>query len=230
MIAALIGKLPGEALWLELALADLSLPSSLPVSLPSRLVDQRPDIRAAESALHAASAAVGAAEADRLPDLELTGSFGGASTTLADLLLHSNQAWAIAGGVTQPLFHGGALMHRQKAAEAGLDQARAQYRSTVVAAFQNVADVLEAIDDAAAAYAAAVRTEESARQALAIGQSRSRLGAVSGVDILVLEQAHQAALASRAQMQAARYADSVALYQALGGGWWDRTGPSARRS
>ena len=228
LIAALIGKLPGEAPWLELTLADLSLPSTLPVSLPSHLVDQRPDIRAAEAALHAASAAVGAAEADRLPDLELTGSFGGASTTLADLLLHSNQAWAIAGGVTQPLFHGGALMHRQKAAEAALDQARAQYRSTVIAAFQNVADVLEAIHDDAAAYTAAVRTEEAARQALAIGQSRSRLGAISGADILVLEQAHQTALASRAQMQAARYADSVALYQALGGGWWDRTGPSPR--
>ncbi len=227
LIAALIGKLPGEAPWLELTLADLSLPSSLPVSLPSRLADQRPDIRAAEAALHAASAAVGAAEADRLPDLELTGSFGGASTTLADLLLHSNQAWAIAGGVTQPLFHGGALMHRQKAAEAGLDQARAQYRSTVIAAFQNVSDVLEAIDDDAAAYAAAIQTEAAARQALAIGQSRARLGAVSGADILVLEEALQAALSSRAQIQAARYADSVALYQALGGGWWDRTGHSS---
>ena len=230
LIAALIGKLPGEAPWLDLKLADLSLPSSLPVSLPSRLVDQRPDIRAAEAALHAASAAVGAAEADRLPDLELTGSFGGASTTLADLLLHSNQAWSIAGGITQPLFHGGALMHREKAAEAGLDQARAQYRSTVIAAFQNVADVLEAIGDDAAAYAAAVQTEEAARQALTIGASRTRLGAVSGVDILVLEQAHQAALASRAQTQGARYADSVALYQALGGGWWDRTAAPAGES
>ena len=224
LVAALVGKLPGDAPWLELKLEDLSLPTSLPVSLPSHLVDQRPDIRAAEANLHAATAAVGAAEADRLPDLELNGSFGGASTTLADLLLHSNQAWSIAGGITQPLFHGGALLHKQKAAEAALDQARAQYRSTVIAAFQNVSDVLQAIDGDGAAYATAARTEEAARQALAIGEARTRQGAISGVDVLVLEQAREAAVASRVQMQAARYADSVALFQALGGGWWDWTG------
>ena len=224
LIAALAGRLPSEAAAPRLALADLSLPGALPVSLPSRLVDQRPDIRAAEAALHAASAAVGAAEADRLPDIELSAGFGGASTVLSDLLSHSDQAWSVAAGFTQPIFHGGALAHRQKAAEAALDQARAQYRSTVVSAFQNVADVLQAVEHDAEALQADAAAEQAARQALDIAQARARLGAVSGGAVLSIQQTYQTALAARVQAQAARLSDSVALFEALGGGWWNRDG------
>jgi NodT family efflux transporter outer membrane factor (OMF) lipoprotein len=203
-------------------LADLTLPVDLPVSLPSRLVNQRPDIRAAEAALHAATAAVGVAEADRLPDLELSASFGGASTILSNLLSHSDQAWSVAAGITEPLFHGGALLHKQKAAEAVLDQTRAQYRSTVIAAFQNVADILQAIEHDADALAADAAAVQAAHQALDIAQARARLGSVSGGSVLGIQQSYQTALAALVQAEAARFTDTVTLFQALGGGWWNR--------
>jgi NodT family efflux transporter outer membrane factor (OMF) lipoprotein len=222
MIAALSGQFPSEATVMPLRLADLTLPVSLPVSLPSRLVNQRPDIRAAEAALHAATAAVGVAEADRLPDLELSASFGGASTILSNLLSHSDQAWSVAAGITEPLFHGGALLHKQKAAEAVLDQTRAQYRSTVIAAFQNVADILQAIEHDADALAADAAAVQAAHQALDIAQARARLGSVSGGSVLGIQQSYQTALAALVQAKAARFTDTVTLFQALGGGWWNR--------
>jgi NodT family efflux transporter outer membrane factor (OMF) lipoprotein len=222
MIAALAGQFPSEATVMSLRLADLTLPVDLPVSLPSRLVNQRPDIRAAEAALHAATAAVGVAEADRLPDLELSASFGGASTILSNLLSHSDQAWSVAAGITEPLFHGGALLHKQKAAEAVLDQTRAQYRSTVIAAFQNVADILQAIEHDADALAADAAAVQAAHQALDIAQARARLGSVSGGSVLGIQQSYQTALAALVQAEAARFTDTVTLFQALGGGWWNR--------
>jgi NodT family efflux transporter outer membrane factor (OMF) lipoprotein len=222
MIAALSGQFPSEAAVMPLRLGDLTLPASLPISLPSRLVNQRPDIRAAEAALHAATAAVGVAEADRLPDLELSANFGGASTILSNLLSPSDQAWSVAAGITQPLFHGGALLHKQKAAQAVLDQTRAQYRSTVIAAFQNVADILQAIEHDADALAADAAAVQAAHQALDIAQARARLGSVSGGSVLGIQQSYQTALAALVQAEAARFTDTVTLFQALGGGWWNR--------
>ena len=222
MLAALTGHLPSEAVAARLTLTDLTLPPSLPVSLPSNLVNQRPDIRAAEAALHAATAAVGVAEADRLPDLELNAGFGGASTVLSNLLTPGNQAWSVAAGLTQPLFDGGTLFHKQKAAEAVLDQTRAQYRSTVVAAFQNVADTLQAIAQDSDAMSVDTAAFEAARQALEIARARARLGAASGGSVLAIQQAYQNALLTLVQAKAARLADTVTLLQALGGGWWNR--------
>ena len=222
MIAALTGQFPSEAAVFSLSLANLTLPTSLPVSLPSRLVSQRPDIRAAEAVLHAATAAVGAAQADRLPDLELSANFGGASTILSSLLNNSDQAWSVAGGITQPLFHGGALLHKEKAAEAALDQTRAQYRSTVIAAFQNVADTLQAIEHDADALAADAAAVQAAHQALDIAKARARLGSVSGGSVLGVQQSYQTALAALIQAESSRFTDTVTLFQALGGGWWNR--------
>lgn len=222
MLAALTGHLPSETVAARLTLADLTLPPSLPVSLPSNLVNQRPDIRAAEAALHAATAAVGVAEADRLPDLELNAGFGGASTVLSNLLTPGNQAWSVAAGLTQPLFDGGTLLHKQKAAEAVLDQTRAQYRSAVVAAFQNVADTLQAIAQDGDTMSVDTAAFEAARQALEIAQARARLGAASGGSVLAIQQAYQNALLTLIQAKAARFADTVTLLQALGGGWWNR--------
>jgi NodT family efflux transporter outer membrane factor (OMF) lipoprotein len=222
-LAALTGRSPAEALDEVLDLNAMSLPASLPVSLPAKLVGQRPDIRIAEANLHAASAGVGVAIAARLPSLSLTATAGGASTNFGQLLDQPNTFWTIGAGLSQPIFAGGALYHRQKAAEATLDQAKAQYRSAVITALQNVADTLGALKADADAQNAADRAERAARTSLAIARKQFEIGDASRVPLLNAEQAYQQALVARAQARANRYADTAALFQALGGGWWNRT-------
>jgi len=223
LIAALTGQLPSEEPAETFRLADLALPQELPLSLPSKLVDQRPDVRAAEANLHAASAQVGVAIANMLPQITLTATPGTVATDPALLFASGNYFWAIAGGVTQPIFEGGALLHKTRAARAALDQALAQYRGTVIAAFQNVADTLRALQGDAAAVRANLVAEETAAQSLEIARQRLRLGDVSYLTLLSAEQAYQQAVAALVQAQASRYADTAALFQALGGGWWNRT-------
>jgi NodT family efflux transporter outer membrane factor (OMF) lipoprotein len=221
-MAYLTGRAPSEASEAPIELAALTLPAALPVSLPSRLVEQRPDVRAAEANLHAATAQVGVAIANRLPNITLTANAGGASTSLSNLFSQGNGFWGLAADVAQPVFQGGTLLHRQKAAEAMLGQAKAQYRAAVLGAFQNVADTLEALQADSRALAATAKAEESAESALAITRRQLALGQVSGPSVLLAEQAYQQAVVGRLQAEAARYADTVALFQALGGGWWNR--------
>jgi NodT family efflux transporter outer membrane factor (OMF) lipoprotein len=221
-LAQLTGRFPSDVHNAPLDLASLTLPTDLPESLPSRLVAQRPDILAASANLHAASAQLGVAIAARLPAFTVTGQAGGASTLFSSLLSSQNSFYSIAGDVAQPIFQGGALYHRQKAAEANLDQAKAQYRGTVLSAFQNVADVLQALDADAAACAAAVQAETAAKTTLDITRRQLEAGQVAGLAVLLAEQTHEQALITRIQAQAARYADTVALYASLGGGWWNR--------
>jgi NodT family efflux transporter outer membrane factor (OMF) lipoprotein len=222
LIAALSGRLPADAAVEDIGLGDLSLPMDVPLSLPAKLVDQRPDIRAAEANLHAASAQVGVAIANRLPGLSLAANAGGSSTQISSLFTQGNSFWTLGATVSQPIFQGGALLHRQRAAEASLDQAKAQYRSTVIDAYQNVADALQALQADAAALRAADRAEQSAALSLSIVCKQLELGGVSNVVVLNAEQTYRQALLSRIQAQASRYADTVALIQALGGGWWNR--------
>jgi NodT family efflux transporter outer membrane factor (OMF) lipoprotein len=222
LIAALGGHLPSEAAADAIDLGQLTLPQALPVSLPSKLVEQRPDVRIAEANLHAASAQVGVAIANRLPSLSLTANAGGASTQLSSLFSQGNGFWGLSAGVTQPIFQGGALLHRQRAAEAAFDQAKEQYRSTVIDAFQNVADALQALQADALALAAADHAEQSASASLAIVRKQLELGGVSNVVVLNAEQAYRQALITKVQAQSSRYADTVGLIQALGGGWWNR--------
>jgi NodT family efflux transporter outer membrane factor (OMF) lipoprotein len=221
-MAYLTGRAPSEAPEAPLDLSSLTLPAALPVSLPSKLVEQRPDVRAAEANLHAASAQVGVAIANRLPNVTLTANAGGASTSLSNLFSQGNGFWGVAADVAQPIFEGGTLLHRQKAAEAALAQAKAQYRAAVLAAFQNVADTLQALQADSRALAAAGRAEKSAESALVITRRQLALGQVSGPSVLLAEQAYQQALVGRFQAEGGRYADTVALFQALGGGWWNR--------
>ncbi len=221
-IADLTGRLPVEDQDAPIRLADLTLPASLPVSLPSKIVDQRPDIRAAEANLHAASAAVGVAIAARLPDFPLTGQAGGASTTLANLFASSNTFWLAAGSVAQPIFEGGMLLHKQRQAEALLDQSRAQYRSAVLLAFANVSDSLQAIDADSRGLAAAVQAETAATTALDITRKQLDVGQVAGLNVLLAQQLYEQAVLARVQAQGARFTDTVALFQSLGGGWWNR--------
>lgn len=223
LIADLAGRLPGEAAAAEpLKLADLTLPADLPLSLPSRLVEQRPDIRAAAANLHAASAQVGVAIANRLPSLTLGANGGGAAGDIGSLFAPGNGFWTLSAAAAQPVFDGGNLLHRQRGAQAALDQARAQYRSTVLAAFQNVADTLAALRADGRSLDAAAAAETGARRSLDIARRQLELDQSGAVSVLTAEQAWRGAVIGRLQAQAARYADTVALFQALGGGWWNR--------
>lgn len=221
-IAALAGQMPGTE-QPRLDLTTLTLPSNLPLSLPARLVDQRPDVRAAEADLHAAGAQVGVAIAARLPAITLGGGVGGSSTNFATLLAPANVLWSIVGGLAAPLFNGGTLRHRQHAAEAAYDQAKAHYRSAVLAAFQNVSDTLAAIGTDTDALRAAERAERAATDSLAIAQGQARLGAIAPFQVLNAEQAYWQATIAVLQTRTTLYADTAALFQSLGGGWWNHS-------
>ena len=219
----LAGRLPGEAAALpEFDLDGLELPQQLPVSLPSSLVRQRPDIRASESLLHAASAQVGVATANLYPQLTLSGSYGSEAVKPGTLFSGGTAVWNLGAGLLQPLFHGGELSAKRRAAVAAYDQAAAQYRATVLQAFQNVADVLRALDADARTLQAQADAEAAARDTLDLTQKQFQLGAVSYLSLLNAERQYQQTRISLVQAQAARFADTAALFQALGGGWWNR--------
>jgi NodT family efflux transporter outer membrane factor (OMF) lipoprotein len=223
LLATLTGGFPSERLPQRFFLAELRLPHDLPVSLPSKLVEQRPDIRAAEANLQSASAEIGVAVANRLPNITLTGVVGSTALSVDQLFSPGFGFWAATGALTQPLFHGGALLHKQLAAEAAFDQAAAQFKSTVRVAFQNVADSLRAIQTDAVALQKAVASEAASAKSLAIVRKRLELGDVNYLALLNAQQTYQQAVLSLVQAKAARYADTVALFQALGGGWWNRS-------
>jgi NodT family efflux transporter outer membrane factor (OMF) lipoprotein len=223
LLAALTGGFPSERLPQQFFLTSLRLPRDLPVSLPSKVVEQRPDVRAAEANLQAASAQIGVAIANRLPNITLSGVIGSTGIAIDQLFTPDFGFWQAAGSVTQPLFHGGTLFHRELAAKATYDQAEAQYRSTVITAFQNVADALRAIQSDAVALQKAVASESAASRSLAITRRRMELGDINYLGLLNAQQTYQQAVLSLAQAKAARLADTVALFQALGGGWWNRT-------
>ncbi|MGD0432139.1 MAG: efflux transporter outer membrane subunit, partial [Acetobacteraceae bacterium] len=201
---------------------ELKLPVDLPVSLPSKLVEQRPDVRAAEETLHSASAQIGVAVTARLPQITLTANVGNSAAALSSMFTPGTNFWTLAGGVTAPIFEGGTLLHKQRAAEAGFDQAAAQYKSTVITAFQNVADALHAVQSDADALVAADASEQAAGRSLAIVRKQLELGQVAYLALLNAEQTYQQAKLALVQAQAARLADTAGLFQALGGGWWSR--------
>lgn len=219
LLAALLGHTPGEGATQQLDFSQLTLATELPLSLPAQLIDQRPDIRAAEAQLHAASAQIGIAAAARLPNLTLSGTLGSTALSAGTLFTSGGGFWSIGADLAQPLFHGGTLRHQQRAAEASYDQAAAQYRSTVLTAFQNVADTLHAIDADAEALRASAAAEQATRTSWRIAERQWQLGMTGYPPVLQAELAWQQARLTLIQAQANRYSDTVALYQALGGGW-----------
>jgi len=222
LITALSGALPTEDPVEQFELAALHLPEDLPMSLPSKLVEQRPDVRAAESQMHSASADIGVAIANRLPQFTITAAYGGTSTMFTQMFANQNPFWSLVGNVAQTIFAGGTLLHRQRAAEAAFEQAAAQYRSTVITAFQNVADTLYALQTDAESLQAAVLAERAAKRTLDLTLKQQELGYANYLGLLSARQAYQQALITRVQAQANRFADTAALFQALGGGWWNR--------
>ena len=222
LLTALTGRFPSEEPREKFELATLHLPHDLPVSLPSKLVEQRPDVRSAEELLHSASAQVGVAVANMLPNLTINGNWGYTSTALGGLISPANEFWTLAGSATQPIFDGFTLLHQKRAAEDAYDQAAATYRSTVIGALQNVADTLHALDEDASALKAAVEWEHAAKVALDLTRQQMQAGYINVLLLLTAEVSYQQAVLSVVQARAARLADVVALYQALGGGWWNR--------
>jgi NodT family efflux transporter outer membrane factor (OMF) lipoprotein len=198
------------------------LPTELPVSVPAKLVRQRPDVQAAEAQLHQATAAVGIATANLFPQVTLSGALGSESITAGGLFGAGTGTWSIGAQLLQPLFHGGELRYKRRAAVAALEQADANYRQTVLAAMQEVADALRAVETDARALHAQVDAEKAAADAFDISKKQFRVGGVSYVTVLTAQRLFLEARQSRVQAQAARYSDSAALFQALGGGWWNQ--------
>ncbi|MGA3305391.1 MAG: efflux transporter outer membrane subunit [Stellaceae bacterium] len=226
-IAALAGRFPSQDTPQTFELAGLQLPQELPVSLPSQLVEQRPDVRASEAQLHQASAQIGVATANMLPQFTITGDIGSTALAVGSLFTPGTGVWSIAAAVAQPIFHGGTLLHQKRAAEAAYDEAAAQYRSTVIAAFQNVADALRALQADADALKASLAAEQAAADSLGLARDQFKLGAISYPALLDSQTAYQQTRIALVQAQANRYADTAALFQALGGGWWNRTDVAA---
>jgi NodT family efflux transporter outer membrane factor (OMF) lipoprotein len=221
-LTALLGKLPADEPAETFELEELTLPKDLPVSLPSKLVEQRPDVRQAEENLHFASAEAGVAIADMLPQFAISGNLGSTSLSIGDLFKTGSGFWDIGSSLTQTLFDAGALLHKHRAADAALDQAGAQYRAAVILACQNVADTLRALESDADALKANAEAARAARATFELTRHQLDVGTISLVQLLNAEQAYEQAELALAQSQTNRYADTAALFQALGGGWWNR--------
>ena len=219
LLTALAGQLSAKEIEQKFDLAHLRLPTNLPISLPSRLVDQRPDVRAAEANMHAASAQVGVSIAARLPNILLSANGGSTGYNFAQAFTPGTGFYTIAASVTAPIFDGFTLYNKQKAAEAALNQAEAQYRAIVITAFQNVADALRALQADARAMRAALHAEETAKASLDVVQKQLNAGQVNQLAVLHAQQAYLTASVIRVQTEAIRLADTAALFMALGGGW-----------
>jgi NodT family efflux transporter outer membrane factor (OMF) lipoprotein len=220
-LTALLGRLPDQEPAETFRLDELALPTDLPVSLPSKLIEQRPDVRQAEENLHAASAQVGVSVANMLPQFQISADTGSAALTIGKLFSPYTGFWDLGASLSQTLFDAGALIYRHQAADAALDQAGAQYRATVILACQNVADTLRALQSDADALNATATAERAAREAFELANRQYQLGTLTLVALINAEQTYRSAELALVQAQANRYADTAALFQALGGGWWN---------
>jgi NodT family efflux transporter outer membrane factor (OMF) lipoprotein len=224
-LAVYLGQFPAEVSLAELNLDGLKLPQEVPLTLPSELVRQRPDIRAAESQLHQATAQVGVATANLLPQITLSGSYGSQALHTGDLFSGGTKAWSLGAGLLQPLFHGGTLRAEKRAAQAGLEKAAADYQTTVLGAFQNVADSLHALELDADNLRAQFDAEQSAKKSLDLVNIQYKEGAASYLQVLDATRQYQQARIGLIEARAARLSDTAALYASLGGGWNEGKAP-----
>jgi NodT family efflux transporter outer membrane factor (OMF) lipoprotein len=223
LLAVLVGRFPNAAPADKFALADLQLPQDLPVSLPSTLVAQRPDVLQAEANMHSASALIGVAVANRLPNITLTANAGSTALAIGQLFTPGTNFWNFGAALGATIFDGGTLLHQERAARANYTQAAEQYRGTVLTAFQNVADTLTALEQDAEGLKAAASALDAAKVTLDLSQRQYKDGYANYQALLSAQQAYQQARITLVQAQSNRYADTAALFQALGGGWWNRT-------
>jgi NodT family efflux transporter outer membrane factor (OMF) lipoprotein len=222
LLAVLAGRFPNQTPAEKFELSSLQLPVEIPVSLPSQLVAQRPDVLQAEANLHAASAQIGIAIANRLPNITLTADAGSTALSINKMFTSGTGFWGLGAAATAPLFQGGQLLHQERAAKAAFMEAAEQYRSTVLSAFQNVADTLTALEQDAEGLKAAANAADDAQETLALSQRQWHDGYISYLALLSAEQAYHQARINLVQAQANRFSDTAALFQALGGGWWHR--------
>lgn len=213
------GLQPSESVGVQFDLDSLQLPAELPLTLPSQLVRRRPDIRASEALFHQASAQVGVATANQYPQFTISGAYGSSALKEGDLFKGPASFWDLAGGITAPIFNAGALSARLKAARASYEQAGHEYQATVLSAFQNVADALKALEADTQTLNAQAQVESISKEALALSTKQYQLGATSYIALLDAQRTYQQALINLIAAKAARYADTAALFQALGGGW-----------
>jgi NodT family efflux transporter outer membrane factor (OMF) lipoprotein len=221
LLATLLGRAPAESDPVQIELADLTLPDHLPITLPSELVRQRPDILAAEALLHSASADIGVATAALFPSFTLNGGYGLNSNSTSDLFKSTSGFWSLGANIMAPLFHGGTLWFGRKAAMDAYQQSLANYRQSVLSAFAQVADTLRALEHDAQTVQAEAKALEASEHVLRIVKANYEAGVAGYLQILVAnDQYHQARIAYL-QAHAQRLQDTVALFIALGGGWWN---------
>ena len=225
LLAALAGIFPNEGPLQTFRLADLRLPTDLPVSLPSQLIEQRPDIRAAQEQLHAASAEIGVSIANLLPNFTISGNIGYINTALAGLLAPENLFWLAAANATQTLLDGGSLFHQMQEAKDTYNAVAWGYRGTLVGAVQNVSDALRALQNDADALKAARDFERAAKISYDLARQQMQTGNANVLLLLTAETTYLQAVIQVVQARSARLADTAALFAALGGGWWNRTAP-----
>jgi NodT family efflux transporter outer membrane factor (OMF) lipoprotein len=221
-LAAYVGDFPSDYTEGEFNLDSLNMPQDVPVSLPSKLVEQRPDVREYSALLHQATAEIGVATANMLPQITLSGSFGQTASTWANIFSPSSNVYSLLGSITQPIFKGGQLLHQRRAALAAAQEAAANYQATVINAFENVSNTLYALQSDADTLAAQATAERSAAESLTLVQAQYKSGGASYLQVLSSEQTYQTAAIALVKARAQRYADTAALFQALGGGWWNR--------
>ena len=222
LLAVLVGRFPNQGAVEKFELSSLQLPRELPVSLPTELVAQRPDVLQAEATMHAACAQIGIAMANRLPNFDLTANAGSTALAISKVFASGTGFWGLGAGVTSPIFQGGKLLHAERAAKASYLQVAEQYRGTVLSAVRNVADTLAALEHDAEGLKTAATAADAAAVTLDLSQRQWKGGYASYLSLLSAEQAAQQARINLVQAQASRYADTAALFQALGGGWWHR--------
>ena len=221
LLAVLEGKSPAEWEPPAISFDELALPRKIPVSLPSALVRQRPDILEAESSLHIASAEIGVATAAMFPSITLSGEAGYSDTAASSMFSGPSGLWSLGAGVAQPIFNGGTLHYRRQAAIDAYDAAAADYRQIVLSAFQQVADSLRGLEHDADSLAVAERAVATAKRSLEIVQANYSSGLAPYSDVLIADMQYRQARIVDIQDNAARYQDTVALFAALGGGWWN---------
>jgi NodT family efflux transporter outer membrane factor (OMF) lipoprotein len=222
LLAVLTGRYPAQAPAAKFTLTSLTLPSDLPLSLPSLLVEQRPDVLQAEENMHAASAEIGVARANRLPNITLSANAGSNALAIGQLFGPGTGFWNIGAALLAPIFDGGTKLHQERAARYAYQQTAEQYRGTVLTAFQNVADTLVALEQDANTLNATAKAAEAAKASLDISRLQYKDGYAAYLAVLNADQAYQQARLSLVQAEADRFTDTAALFQALGGGWWHR--------
>jgi NodT family efflux transporter outer membrane factor (OMF) lipoprotein len=229
LLSALAGAYASEDPGVTFKLANLQLPPELPVSLPSQLIEQRPDVRAAQEQLHSASAQIGVAVANILPNFTINANAGYMNTVLVGLISPANEFWLLAGNATQTLFDGGTLLHELQGAKDIYNAAAWSYRGTVVGAVQNVADSLRAIQNDADELQAARDFERAAKISFDLARQQMQSGNANILLLLTAQQTYLQAVIQVVQARAARLADTAALFAALGGGWWNRPAPPTEK-